>query len=351
MSEEEFNLMLSDVTGEDPCGIDCGYDPLYLQLETLAAGEPERKMGDSVIEGKDPDWRAVRKNCQALWAKTRDLRVAAYLALSGLAIDGLSGFAEGISLMRSLIVDRWDGFWPRLDPDDDNDPLERLNILAMVSPPPGTFDDPLRFVPMFRQTRLVPEGPRYTLRDLLIAEGEIDGGADKVDAALLEAEMTAVPHEAMVAQAERIERIAGDLEAIAEAVSEKTAQQASASFETLQGELKTLRRFYAKFVHSAAQPTGDEVMGEAPPQYMVSLQARALDPSQVQAHNRSEALMLLKKGCDYFRTSEPTSPVPYLVERALRMAEMNFMDLLAEIDPNGVERGRDILGVRPAENG
>ena len=351
MSEDEFKLMLVDVPGDDPCGADCGYDPLYLQLETLAAGEPERKMGDSVIEGKDPDWRAVRKNCQALWGKTRDLRVAAYLALSGLAIDGLQGFADGISLMRSLIADRWDGFWPRLDPDDDNDPLERLNILAMVSPPPGTFDDPLRFVPMFRQTRLVPEGPRYTLRDLLIAEGEIDGGADKVDAALLEAEMTAVPHEMMVTQGELVERIVGDLEAIAEAISEMTAQKASASFETLQGELKALRRFYAKFVHSAVQPADEEVSGEAPPPGGMTLQTRALDPSQVQARNRSEALMLLKKGCDYFRTSEPTSPVPFLVERALRMAEMNFMDLLAEIDPNGVERGRDILGVKPAANG
>ena len=351
MSEEEFNLMLADVTGEDPCGIDCGYDPLYLQLETLAAGEPERKMGDSVIEGKDPDWRAVRKNCLALWAKTRDLRVAAYLVLSGLAIEGLSGFADGISLMRSLIVDRWDGFWPRLDPDDDNDPLERLNILAMVSPPPGTFDDPLRFVPMFRQMRLAQEGPRYTLRDLLIAEGEIDGGADKVDAALLEAEMTAVPHETMVAQGDLVERIAGDLAAISETISEKTAQRASASFETLQNELKTLRRFYAKFAHSDAQSASDEIAGEEPPPGGAPLQARALDPSQVQARNRSEALMLLKKGCDYFRTSEPTSPVPYLVERALRMAEMNFMDLLAEIDPSGVERGRDILGVKPAANG
>ena len=351
MTDEDLKAMQGDVPGVDPCGTDCGYDPLYLQLETLAAGEPERKMGDSIIEGKDPDWRAVRKNCQALWEKTRDLRVAAYLALSGLAIDGLSGFADGISLMKSLVADRWDGLWPRLDPDDDNDPLERLNILAMVSPPPGTFDDPLRFVPMFRQTRLVPEGPRYTFRDLLIAEGEIEGGADKVDAALLEAEMTAVPHETMVAQGGLVERIAGDLEAIAEAISEKTAQKASASFETLQNELKTLRRFYAKFVHSAVQPASDEIAGDAPPAGGMSLQARALDPSQVQARNRSEALMLLKKGCDYFRTSEPTSPVPFLVERALRMAEMNFMDLLAEIDPNGVERGRDILGVKPAANG
>ena len=339
--------MAGDVPGDDACGVDCGYDPLYLQLETLAVGEPERTMGDSVIEGKDPDWRAVRKNCLDLWGRTRDLRVAAYLALSGLALEGFSGFADGVSLMRSLIVDRWEGLWPRLDPDDDNDPMERLNILAMISPAPGTFDDPIRFVPLFRQTRLVPEGPRYTLRDLLISEGEIDGGDDKVDPALLTAEMTAVPHGTMVAQSALIERISGDLAAISDAVAEKAAPNGSVSFETLQNELKTLKRFYAKFAlepeASAADGAGEAGAAAEP--------SAAGDPSRVQARSRSEALTLLKKGCDYFRTSEPTSPVPFLVERALRMAEMNFMDLLAEIDPNGVERGRDILGVKPAANG
>ena len=344
MAEDEFKSLLGDIPGDDACGSDCGYDPLYLQLESLAVGEPERTMGDSVVEGKDPDWRAVRKNCLALWRQTRDLRVAAYFALSGLAIEGLKGFADGIALLRSLVTERWDGVWPRLDPDDDNDPLERLNILSMISPPQGAFDDPIRFVPMFRQLRLVPEGPRYTLRDLLIAEGEIDGGADKVDAALLEAEMMAVPHETVEAQGTLVERIAGDLSAISDAVLAQTAQKGVVTFETLQGELKTLRRFYAKFIHApATEPAADAeaAAGGAP-----ALAVRGADPAQVQAHNRSEALMLLKKGCDYFRMSEPTSPVPYLVERALRMAEMNFMDLLAEIDPSGVERGRDILGVR-----
>ena len=349
MTDEELKAMAGEVPGDDPCGTDCGYDPLYLQLESLAAGEPERNMGDSVIDGKDPDWRAVRKNCLELWARTRDLRVAAYLALSGLALDGLAGLADGIGLMRLLVTDRWDGFWPRLDPDDDNDPMERINILAMVSPAPGAFDDPIRFVPLFRQTRLVPEGPRYTLRDLLIAEGEVDGGDDKVDAALLTAEMTAVPHEAMAAQSAVVERIAGDLAAIADAVSAQTEQRAMVSFETLQNELKTLRRFYSKF---ALQPAAREAESPADDGAVdvAAVPARAADISQVQPRNRSEALMLLKKGCDYFRTSEPTSPVSFLVERALRMAEMNFMELLAEIDPNGVERGRDILGVKPAAN-
>lgn len=350
MTDEALREMAGDVSGDDACGVDCGYDPLYLQLETLAAGEPERTMGDSVVEGKDPDWRTVRKNCRELWAKTRDLRVAAYWAISGLAIEGLGGFADGVALMRLLVVDRWDGFWPRLDPDDDNDPMERLNILSMISPAPGAFDDPIRFVPIFRQMRLVPEGPRNTLRDLLISEGEIDGSDDRVDPALLAAEMTAVPHETMVAQDALVERITNDLAAISSAVLEKTAQRASVSFETLQRELKSLKRFYAKFVHVAATPANEEIPGDMPAAGGAMPSVQTFDLSQVQVHSRSEALMFLKKGCDYFRTSEPTSPVPYLVERALRMAEMNFMDLLAEIDPSGVERGRDILGVKPAAN-
>ena len=346
--------MTGDVLGNDPNGADLSYDPLYLQLETLSIGEPERTMGESVVEGKDPDWRAVRKNCLELWKKTRDLRVAAYLALSGLALEGFKGFADGVELLRSLVVDRWEGVWPRLDPEDDNDPMERLNILSMISPAPGTFDDPIRFVPLLRQTRLVPEGPRYTLRDLLIAEGEIDGGEQKVDPALLTAEMTAVPHDVMVAQNAEIERLTANLAAISEAVSEKTSQQASVSFETLQSELKIVKRFYTKFAHAAseAESASDEATEAATAQGAAPRAAvAAADPANVQARNRAEALMLLKKGCDYFRTSEPTSPVPYLVERALRMAEMNFMDILAEIDPSGVDRGRDILGVKPSENG
>ena len=69
----------------------------------------------------------------------------------------------------------------------------------------------------------------------------------------------------------------------------------------------------------------------------------------MKARNRSEALLLLRKGCEYFQTAEPTSPVPFLVNRALRMAEMNFMDLLSEIAPDSVDRGRDILGIKRSD--
>jgi len=350
MDAEERAGMTKLLAGDEPCGANCEYDELFLGLEKLATGEEARVMGDSVIDAKDPDWRGVRRNATALWGKTRDLRVAVYLALSGLALDGFVGFADGLEIVKALFADAWEDFWPRLDPDDDSDPLERMNIVSMLSPAPGAFDDPIRFVTLFRRTRLVPTGPGYTLRDLLIAEGELEGTDEKVDAALLNAEITGVPADVIAAQAAAVERIATLTKEISDLFAEKTGSRYVLSFQTLTAELKPLRRFYVKFNHDAsasAETSSGEVPSAAPAAAPSSaVPACAFDLSTFKAQNRSEALSLLKKGCEYFRTAEPTSPVPYLVERALRMADMNFMDLLTEIDPSGADRGRDILGVR-----
>jgi len=350
MSEEREKLKVPLGEGDAACGENCEYDELYLDLDKLAVGEAARVMGESVIEGKDPDWRGVRKNALALWQKTRDLRVAVYLALSDLALDGFVGLADMLDVVLWLFVEQWDGVWPRLDPDDDNDPMERMNIVAMLSPPQGAFDDPIRFVQLFRRTRLVPVGPKYTLRDLLIAEGELDAGEEKVDGALLTAEITGVPEDVIAAQAAAVDRIADLSRQIVDTFAEKTQGQYVLSFQTLLDELKPLKRFYAKFNHAAGQSVAEADMppGAEPPVAtgVASRGGAVFDLASYRPQTRSDALALLKKGCEYFRTTEPTSPVPYFVERALRMADMSFMDLLTEIDPSGVDRGRDILGVR-----
>lgn len=337
------------VSDTDPSGENQEYDSLYLSLEELAVGVPASQMGDSVIEGKEPDWRLLQKNCLELWERTRDLRVAAYLAVAGLALHGLNGFADGLELIRWLFSEQWDSFWPRLDPDDDNDPLERLNIISMISPPPGAYDDPLHFLALFRNQRLVPEGVSYTLRDLMIAEGELDSDEKRLDLNLLNAEMSAVPVSMMIERGQLVERIQELLAEISRLFESHTEQYAL-SFVLLSNELKRLKRFYDQFglVQEAPAGASEEVQETAPQQ--TAVRPGITDLASVRARNRAEALLLLRKGCEYFQTAEPTSPVPFLINRALRMAEMNFMDLLAEIDANAVERGRDILGVRHTEN-
>ena len=103
LNAEEFNKLLTPVSQESVSGENCEYDELYLALDELALGTEESEMGDSVIEGKDPDYRTLYKNTLSLWSKTRDLRVASFFTLSSLCLFGLDGLKDGLSLIEYLV--------------------------------------------------------------------------------------------------------------------------------------------------------------------------------------------------------------------------------------------------------
>jgi type VI secretion system protein ImpA len=57
-------------------------------------------------------------------------------------------------------------------------------------------------------------------------------------------------------------------------------------------------------------------------------------------------LRLLDLACQYYRRHEPSSPLPLLVERAQRLAEKNFLDILRDLAPDGVMQAQTIIGNR-----
>jgi type VI secretion system protein ImpA len=71
-----------------------------------------------------------------------------------------------------------------------------------------------------------------------------------------------------------------------------------------------------------------------------------VDIATFQVSSRTEALLLLRKGSEYFQREEPNSPIPLLINRALRISEMNFLELLEDIAPDALSRGRDVFGVK-----
>src|SRR5690348_4564244 len=113
MAVADIETLLNPVPGTDPCGADLEYDPAFTTLDKAAQG----------------------KQATGRFGRTKDLRVAVHLAKALLRTDGLRGFAEGLTVVDRLLQAYWDGVYPRLDPDDDNDPTMRLNILAMLAAP------------------------------------------------------------------------------------------------------------------------------------------------------------------------------------------------------------------------
>lgn len=350
--------------GDEDCGENCEYDDLYLQLDELALGTPASQMGDSYIDGKEPDYRTLYKNCVELFKKTHDLRVASFFTLVLLHGEGLEGLKKGLKIINYLVSTKFDSFYPQLDPDDDNDPTERINILSMLSPENGAYSDQYNFLSQLRSIKLINELP-YSYRDYLVSSGFLESANNELDVSVLNSQMSAIP---LVSIQERL-TLVNDIFALIDSTisifNERVGDLGYLSMETLKHELSVLRNFYNSFVKNSIvqdenvsdkdiEAENDKKLEKNGTSANLSGQRikeqNAFDLNSFEPRNRNEALLLLKKSADYFLKTEPTNPVPYLLNRALRMANMNFIDLLAEIDQNALDRAREQLGVLQNNN-
>jgi type VI secretion system protein ImpA len=67
--------------------------------------------------------------------------------------------------------------------------------------------------------------------------------------------------------------------------------------------------------------------------------SEAVAPRRLEAKTRGDAIRLLEQIGTYYRIAEPTSPVPFLTERARSFAERDFLSLLKELLPEGTFKG------------
>jgi type VI secretion system protein ImpA len=268
---------------------------------------------------------------------------------------GLAGLVAGLKLPVFLVKELWDSFYPQLDPDYEDDPLERLNILAMLSPQAGSINDPILFIPRFRELRLVPS-LHYTLRDLLVSLNEIEVSEDKaVDPKLLRAEFMNVAAAEIEAQAALVTEGQGLIAELCDEMNSKMKGSYTVDMSALTHELNRILTFYKAHLESLASPlepdsvevNPDSASPSNPSPNAVAASSEKISLFSYHAATRADALLLLKKGAEYFQLQEPNSPIPQLIDRALRFSEMSFMELLEDIAPDALSRGRDILGIKP----
>jgi type VI secretion system protein ImpA len=337
--------------GDNPAGEDCEYDPLYMTMDSLAA-VPADDSDDT--PARTSAWQKLNDTCRTLWTRTRDFRVAAYWTAAETMTNGLAGLASGLHLVLFLARDMWEQAYPLLDHDDDDDPLERLNILTMLSPAPGQINDPVMFINRMRELRLA-SGLPYTVRQLLIARSELAGAADASapDEALIRAELATANDNILAAQESACNDALETLAALTNEMNDKMKGGYSLSMDSLEKELRRLATFYSALRAEPAPPVAPSPAATAPAEAAgaksPATPAPVFNLAAYRVGSRSEALLFLKKGAEYFALAEPNSPVPLIVERALRFAHMSFMDLLQDIAPEAVARGKDILGVRDEE--
>lgn len=97
------------ISGPSPAGGDARYDAVYLDLKA------EIEKLDSITQAEQVDWERVTELASnILTSQSKDLMVAAYLAVSQAHLNGLPGIADGLQVLLDMVTRYWDDGFPPL---------------------------------------------------------------------------------------------------------------------------------------------------------------------------------------------------------------------------------------------
>ena len=344
----DLESLLGELSAEKPCGDNLEYDPAYLDLLEKAKGTPEVVKGQEVLEpARDPDWTMVHERSLELLGRTKDIQIALYLGASLVKIEGLTGFRDGLALIRGMLERFWEHVHPQLDPDDP-DPMSRRNLLIALSPQSGHGIDqsPLRFqqrlkdAPLFRMPQRV-----FCYNDVLAArEAMAEGGPKMSD---IEAAFATAPADQLEAAANAIEESSGHLKAIQNVFTEKAGVDASPDLDGTLSLLREIGGFVGKYRASAAAPAAADEAAALQPGAPARAAAAATAISG-EITSPEDVLRVLDKICRYYEINEPSSPVPLLLQRAKRLVSRNFMDIIKDLTPDALKQIEFLSGAGAA---
>ena len=332
--------LLSPISEDEPAGINVEYDPDFMALQAML---PDT--ADSAIEGEEADaaktdWRGARTLAESIFTKSFHLPTAVILTAALIEIRSLEGLRDGLGLIANMMTNHWDGFWPRIDPDDE-DILERENALTSLSPPVGAYGDALDMANRVRDAVIV-SGPRAGSLTLRCIDGEPDPSKNQGDASIVLPD--AAPEE--VEQAcETAEQCLEAINAIHDALAEH-ASMVTLDLSMLKGQLEEIQQTLAAFVgrQEVGESSGDAADGEGEGESVGGvLPARPAGAIE----SRSDVVEMLDKINEWYSNNEPGSPIPMLVEQIRGMVHMKFPELMETIYPDAVNNSR--LMVKPPD--
>ncbi|WP_407165129.1 ImpA family type VI secretion system protein [Bradyrhizobium sp. ORS 111] len=106
--------------------------------------------------------------------------------------------------------------------------------------------------------------------------------------------------------------------------------------------IEVMRMLVPSHLENAAINIGRDRVFDLPIERMAELASAPTSTAESDAQaivfsieNRTQALDLLTKVASFFRAAEPSSPIPFLVDRARDLAQRDFLSLLNDVLPEG----------------
>jgi type VI secretion system protein ImpA len=358
-----FNLeaLLAPIAGENPSGENLQYSGLHDEIREARRADDDVAQGDWVRELKVADWEKVAELAgESLAGKTKDLQIVAWLSEASVNMNGFPGLRDSLKLANGLLENFWDTLYPEID--EGNDLEARANALAWMD---RQASDAARKVPLTKRA-----GVNY--------------GFFQWEEALqydFPADTSKLSSEALKQLEEKRARAQADGKITGEEIRKAKSETRRAFYEEVYSDvteswaaLKALdKQMDARFARQTPGIGGltKTLDGVRTLLEKVVKEKRIEEPDPSDAvegaegetggaggpggsiRARDQALAQLGQVADYFRRTEPHSPVSYLVQRAIAWGQMPLDAWLVDVikDNNVLAGLREILGLKDESGG
>ena len=302
---------------------------MYTEDDLLEMPEEDRRV-------EAPDWRSVQELCLEILAKrSKDLWIAAWLVEANTRLGGFAGLRDAFQLTHDLV----DAYWGALYPPQDEDEgfVETVSQLASLNGDdgPGTLIVPIQEIP------LIPGHPDSSFAAYRQATDGRGGDLSEADFFSLTRQ---VDPAALRDWGDDISGAIDAFDALSRTLEARCGSQdgmpVAPSSSQIRNTLDEIRRTFRLITRDVLSAEGsddsdsdakDDSRGET---RMTHASAPAVDLAQAQVNNREDAFRMLLKASEFFRKTEPHSPVSYMLQQAVRFGRMDLPELLKQLIDN-----------------
>jgi type VI secretion system ImpA family protein len=332
----DIDELLQPIPGDNPAGESLRYQGTYDRIaEARREDDPSLSQGIYKSSLKRADWTTVEAICvEALAKRSKDLQIAGWLLESWLHLYGFAGVTNGLRLLAHLCDSFWNDLYPCLDGDDLDGRIAPFDWIEQK------LSLKLKQIPLTAPDELNNESYCYVDWE---SACHFENLAMKDPRALQEALAKINPtvatfRDAVAATdrmfyADMLEDLDNAIQACAsleQVLDEKCGKEAP-SLRQFREALCGVQQLIAEDVHARADEIETVSEEEIP--------AETNEPefelwSSGPIRSRTDAYRRLSEAAEYLLRTEPHSPTPYLVKRAVEWGTMSLPELLQQIVRN-----------------
>jgi type VI secretion system protein ImpA len=343
----DFDRLLAPVSEANAAGENLREDaspssPYYLLKDARKAARAKERSGaieDAEVPDARAEWRPVLEQATSLLAeRSKDLEIVAWLIESLARLHGFAGLRDGFRLAREMVDRFWDSCYPALNEDGAE---ERVAPLAGLNgeEAEGTLIVPIRNVAITEGESAGPFASWHfqqavslqQIADPAVREKRVQAGAVTMD--LIEKAALETDPAFFRTQLDDLQQCREEFSSLSKRLDELCGMDDAPPSSNIRNELSACLEAL-QYVGKSALESPDAGQGVEPD--VDTSASSAVSSAAVKLPNgypkdREQAFKTLLQLADFFRRTEPHSPLSYTIEQVVRWGRMPLPDLLEEM--------------------